>query len=166
MSAPPLSLKPKPGSSAANTTRPATANWPADMIPAMTTCEPENAPDLAGRRQLLAEQERSGHHVDEQGRQRVPDRERLGGKDAVRVRESPDTLGAERECQESTDDSGRHEQGAKVSRPLANDRCCEKDERKQNDRFPDIICGPHPASPETKRNDFPDAWRYVVGAAA
>jgi len=33
-------------------------------------------------------------------------------------------------------------------------------------RFPDIICGPHPASPETKWSDFSDAWRYPLGAAA
>ena len=48
MSAPPLSLNPKAGSRSTNTKRPATANWPADMIPAMITWGPAMPQILAG----------------------------------------------------------------------------------------------------------------------
>jgi hypothetical protein len=54
------------------------------------------------------------------------------GKDAARVREATDPLGAEREGQEATDHSCRQEQRAKVSRSLPDQRRREKDERKQN----------------------------------
>ena len=62
----------------------------------------------------------------------MPDRERLMGENAVRVRDATNTLRTERECQESTDHSRRHEQRAQVSRPLPNQPRREKNERKQN----------------------------------
>src|SRR5262245_15241334 len=147
MSAPPLSLKSKAGLEQRPHQEARDGELTGRHDPGHDHVRARDAPGLARRRQPLAQQQRGGHDVDEQARDRVPDRERLIGEDAVRVREATDTLGTERERQKTTDHSRWDEQRAQVPRPLPNQRRSEKHERKQNDCFPDIVRSPHRREP-------------------
>jgi hypothetical protein len=88
---------------------------------------------------VLAQQERGGHHGDQQARQLPPDGEYILWKEPGPAEKSAHPFGAEPEDEKTADHRGGNEEFAQRARPASNERCTSKYQSENDERQADLF---------------------------
>src|SRR5262249_11964990 len=158
MRAPALSFMPKTGSSSARTRMLPTANWPADMIPAMVTCGPEMAQIFfTDGRRSPSRSDAAITLISRPGRDSQTPKVSWA-KTPVPPGEATAPPGAERGGKDPADHRRREEEGTQVRRPAPDQRGAREDERQDDQRQSEVFGGVHDVGRAPSGHPAPSTW--------